>query len=339
MTTDLARPIMKPTQPELPVRILGTSTVLPGAAKTTAEIAALLPEKRDPAEWERKTGIKTRHWAEHGARVAPFAAEALRQALDAAGLPAAALRRIIVVHSGIADVSFPALGNKVAAALGLTGSCDTFDVNNACMGFLSGFDIAARSQVTGLGPVAVVSAEMTSRGLHLDDHRPYLVFGDAFSAVIVGAARPGEGVIASAYGNDGSHPDDVFADHPSLTGKREFIQFRKTSSEIFQIAYRAMKIGVTTVLDRAGVSISDVEWVLPHQPNGAMLGLMIEAFGLDPARVVRVVDEVGNVGSASIPVSLDRLLRTRAVRPGDRILMAGVGAGISHGAVLYRVGG
>jgi 3-oxoacyl-[acyl-carrier-protein] synthase III len=131
----------------------------------------------------------------------------------------------------------------------------------------------------------------------------------------------------------------VFADHPSLTGTREFIQFRNTSAEIFQIAHRAMTTGVTAVLERAGVAISDVEWVLPHQPNGAMLGLMIDAFGLDPARVVRVVDEIGNVASASIPVSLDRLLRTRPVRPGDRILMAGVGAGISYGSVLYRVGG
>lgn len=330
---------MKPTQPELSVRILGTSTVLPGAARTTAEIAALLPEKRDPAEWERKTGIKTRHWAERGARVAPLAAEALRGALDAAGLTATALRRIILVHSGVADLTFPAQGNKVAAALGLKGSCDTFDLSNACMGFLSAFDLAARSVATGLGPVAVVSAEMLSRAIHPGDHRPYLVFGDAFSAVILGAARPGEGVIASAYGNDGSHPEDVFAENPTLTGKQEFIQFGKPSSEIFQIAYRAMTIGITAVLDRAGLSISDIEWVLPHQPNGTMLELIIAAFGLDPARMVRVVGDIGNVASASIPVSLDRLLRTRPVRPGDRILMAGVGAGISHGAVLYRVGG
>jgi 3-oxoacyl-[acyl-carrier-protein] synthase III len=80
------------------------------------------------------------------------------------------------------------------------------------------------------------------------------------------------------------------------------------------------------------------EWVLPHPPNGAMLDRILDAFCLDPARVVRVVDEVGSVGAASIPVSLDRLLRTRPVRPGDRILMAGIGAGIARGAVLYRVG-
>ncbi len=330
---------MSPTEIDLPVRILGTATVLPGAPRTTAEIAAGLSVKRDPAEWERKTGIKTRYWAERGALVAPLAAEALRGALDAAGLPATALRRIILVHSGVADLTFPALGNKVAAAVGLKGSCDTFDLNNTCMGFLSAFDLAARSVATGLCPVAVVSAEMLSRAIHPGDHRPYLVFGDAFSAVILGAARPGEGVIASAYSNDGSHPEDVFAENPTLSGKQEFIQFAKTSSEIFQIAYQAMTIGITAVLDRAGLPISDIEWVLPHQPNGAMLDLIIEAFGLDPARMVRVVDEIGNVASASIPVSLDRLLRTRPVRPGDRILMAGVGAGISQGALLYRVGG
>jgi 3-oxoacyl-[acyl-carrier-protein] synthase III len=69
-----------------------------------------------------------------------------------------------------------------------------------------------------------------------------------------------------------------------------------------------------------------------------MLAYIVLALGLDPARIVRVVEEIGSVGSASVPVSLDRLLRTRPVRPGDRILMVGVGAGVAHGAILYRVG-
>ncbi len=323
----------------LAVRILGTGSVLPGPARTTAEVAASLPNPRDPAEWERRTGIKTRHWAEPGARLAPLAAEALRLALDAARLPASALRRIILCHSGAADLYFPATANKVAAALGLAGSCDAFDINNACMGFLTALDLAARSVVTGLGPVGIVSAELTSRAIRPSEHRPYLVFGDAIGAAIIGPARPGEGILASAFGNDGTLPEDVLADNPTLTGKAEFIQFRKTGEEIFEIAFSAMSAGVREVLDRAEVKLGDVEWVLPHQPNGAMVKLMIERLGIDPARMVLVVEEIGSVASASIPVSLDRLMRTRPVRPGDRILMAGVGGGVSRGAVLHRVGG
>ena len=322
----------------LPVRILGTGAVLPGRPWTTAEIAATLSTGRDAAEWERRTGIGTRHWAEPGAKKAPFAAEALRRALDAAGLPAAALRRIVVTQSVAPDFVFPATANRVAAELGLAGSCDAFDVNNACMGFLTAFDIAARSAATGMGPVGVVAAELGSRMIRAEDHRPYLVFGDAMAAAVIGDARPGEGVIASAYGNDGTLPQDVFTEEPSLTGKREYIQFGKSSRDIFEIAFGAMRKGIEAVLERARLRLSEVEWVLIHQPNGAMVELMVERFGIDPARIVKVVHEVGSVGAASIPVSLDRLMRTRPVRPGDRILMAGVGAGVSHGAVLYRVG-
>jgi 3-oxoacyl-[acyl-carrier-protein] synthase III len=324
---------------DLPVRILGTGSVLPGPPRTTAEIAAHLSVQRDAAEWEQRTGIKTRHWVAPGVKQAPLAAEALRQALEAARLPATALRRIVLTHSGAADLMFPATANQVAAALGLAGSCDAFDINNACVGFLSAFDIAARSVVTGLSPVGIVAAEVPSLVIRPEEHRPYLVMGDAMAAAVVGAARPGEGIIASAYGNDGTLPPDVLVESPFATGKREYMQFRQSSRDILEIAFNAMRAGIEAVLERARVRLSEVEWVLLHQPNGVMVRLMVKRFGIDPARMVIVVHDIGSVGSASIPVSLDRLMRTRPVQPGDRILMAGVGGGVAHGAVLYRVGG
>src|ERR1700679_768725 len=92
----------------LAARILGTASLLPGRPRTTAEIVAALPREGDPAKWaqnwEQKTGIKTRHWAEPGTRVAPLAAQVLRGALEAAGLPATALRRIIFVTSASPDM-------------------------------------------------------------------------------------------------------------------------------------------------------------------------------------------------------------------------------------------
>jgi 3-oxoacyl-(acyl-carrier-protein) synthase III len=321
------------------MRILGTGTVLPGRARETAEVVEMLGRRDTGGRYEQKTGIHRRHWAEPGAKMAPLAAEAVRLALEDAGVAAADLRRIILVRSCSGDLIFPATANRVASALGLAGSCDCFDLNNACMGFLTGMDVAARCVATGLGPIAVVAAELTSRGIHTEDHRPYLVFGDAVSAAVVGPARPGEGILASFYANDGTLPNDVFAEEPSLTSKREYIQFAKSNLEIFEIAFRAMSAGINGVLDRARLSIDEIEWVLPHQPNGAMVDLMIARLGIDPARMVRVVQDIGSVASASIPVSLDRLMRSKKPRAGDRILMAGVGGGVSFGAMLYRIGG
>ena len=92
------------------------------------------------------------------------------------------------------------------------------------------------------------------------------------------------------------------------------------------------------VLAEASMRIEDVAWVLPHQPNGTMLEGIIAALGVDRARIVPVVQEIGSVACASIAVSLDRLMRTRPVASGDHVLMTGVGSGVSWGAILYRVG-
>lgn len=324
----------------LPIGILGTHSVLPGRRVTTAEVLTALGKPGDPARWEKRTGIRARHWVEPGEPLTPAATEALRGALVDAGLRADELRRIILVYSGVGDVMFPATASAIAAELGLTGSCDAFDLKNACMGFLTALDVAARSVATGLGPVGVVVAEFTSRAIRPEEHRPFLIFGDAVSAAVIGPARSlDEGILATFLANDGSHPRDVFCEESSRTGRKEFIQMHGTAADIAEIAMSALRRGLDGLLERAGVRLAEIEWVVVHQPNGAMFDAILDDLGIDPARTVRVVDEIGSVAAVAIPFSLDRLRRTRPVRAGDRILMLGVGGGISYGATLYRVGG
>lgn len=321
----------------IPVRILGTSRMLPGRAVSTEELARKLG--RDPVKVEARTGIRTRYWTEPGTRMADVGAETLRGALEAARMTPTDLRRILFVSSTGGDAIVPATANMIAGALGLTGSCDAFDINNACMGFLSAFDVAARSIATGLGPVGIVAVELISRSLDPSLHRPYLVFGDAAAAAVLGPARPGEGVLGVSLSNNGTLPADTFHGHPLLTGQLEKVQFLISRDDIFQIAMNALSSATHAVLKQVGLTLKDIQWVLPHQPNGVMLEAIADALGLDRARIVPMVQDVGSVASVSIPYSLDLLLRTRDVRPGDRILMVGVGAGVSQGALLYQVGG
>ncbi|NBD14439.1 3-oxoacyl-ACP synthase III family protein [Corallococcus silvisoli] len=321
----------------IPVRILGTASVLPGPPVTTAALCERVG--RDAAEVEKKTGIRTRHFAPAGTRAADLGAQALRGALEAAGLEASALKRILFVSSMGGDVTTPANGSRVAAALGLSGTCDAMDVGNACMGFLSAFDLAARSVATGLGPVGVVSVELLSRTTRPEDPRPYLVLGDAAAAVVLGDARPGEGVLGAAFGNDGTLPPDVVLENPHMTGRPEGMRFLTPSRDMTRVALGALKRAASEVLQRAGLTVADVAWVLTHQPNGSMLAAILQALEVPPEKSVTVVDTVGSVGSASLGTGLDRLWRTRPVKPGDRVLLVGVGAGVAHGAVLYRVGG
>src|SRR5262249_43199285 len=122
------------------------------------------------------------------------------------------------------------------------------------------------------------------------------------------------------------------------TGARETIRFTEPNSRMLDLALDLLRGSTDAVLAEAGLRLDEIEWILPHQPNGVMLDAFVRALGADPARVVPVVHETGSVGAASIPISLDRLLSSGRVRAGDHILMIGVGAGLSSGATLLRAG-
>ncbi len=240
-------------------RILGTGSVLPGRAVTTAEVTALATPDRSAAEIEAKTGIHTRRWAGPDARVAPIAAEALRRALAAAGLEPSALRRIILATSTGGDTLVPATANAVACELGLHGVCDAFDVNNACSGFLTAFDLGARSTATGLGPVGVVAVELMSHVIRADDPRPFLVFGDAAGAVILGEGRPGEGVLGVSLGNDGSHGSTAYLKQPRYAGAIETVRFGISNKTMSDGAVGKIVESTWRALEQAGERIEDVE--------------------------------------------------------------------------------
>jgi len=321
----------------LPVRVAGTSTDLPADRRTTAEMAARLVPPRDPATIESRTGIAFRHLAAPGDSPADYAARALRKALDAAGMTPEQLGRIMFVSSGGGDLLLPANANVVAARLGLAGTCDCFDVNNACMGFLTAFDLAARSVATGSGPVGIAVVEFPTRTITPDDPRPFLVFGDAGAAAVIAPATNGGGILGSWLRNDGIAFGNVRVENTAVTrNPTAMIKFTARNEQMGDEAIDAVRRAAAAVLGAAQLRIDDVEWVLPHQPNGPLLTAIVDALAVDWERVVPVVSEIGSVGAASVAVSLDRLFRTRDVRPGDRVLIVGVGAGLSSGAILYR---
>ncbi len=310
---------------------------MPARRFTTRELVRRAMPGVDPAQIEAKTGIYTRSWAEPGTTMAELGAQALRGALERAGLEASALRRIIFVTSTAGDTLIPTTSSALTGALGLRGSCDAFDVANSCLGFLSALDTGARAVATGLFPVAIVAVELLSRHIVPEVPRPYLVLADGAAAVILTPGGPGEGILGSAFGTDSSLGNTAQLGHPGVTGVPEHVRFGASNRELGDLAVATLVRAAKAAVVPSGVRLADREWLVPHQPNGRMLGRIVEALGVDESRMVPVVGELGSLGAASIPVSLDRLLRTRPVRPGDRILLTGIGAGVSYGAILYRV--
>ena len=263
----------------------------------------------------------------------------MRLALASADTPAEQLVRLFQVNCTGGDTLLPATANALGDALGLRGSCDCIDLNNACVGFLSAFDLAARCVATGLYPVGIVVAELWSR--HLDpsvDPRSYAVFGDAAAAVVLGPSEGGSGLRASWLRNDGRLRGSVTLAHAGLTKQPETVRFGASNKQITREATEAILRSARTALEQAELTMDEIDWVLPHQPNGRMFDLLIRELDIAPAKLLRVVGEIGSVGAASIPLSLDRLWRSGKVEPGQRLLMVGVGSGISYGAMIYQVG-
>jgi 3-oxoacyl-(acyl-carrier-protein) synthase III len=321
------------------VKILGTGSALPERRVATQDLLASLLPGADAAAIEERIGIHYRHWLGAGETAAGLAAQALGRALEAAGLPAEQLRRLILVTSTGGDQMIPATAHGVADALGIRGGCDAFDMNNSCAGFLNGLDLAARLVATGGGPVGVVAVETFSRLVSPEGRRAYVVLGDAAAGAIIGPARSaGEGVLASVLECSSALRGKMVMPHPGRGGGRSYHDFDTTGPEIALTAVNLMEKVVAAALTDAGVGMQDIAWVLPHQPNGEIFRIICDRLRVPETRVVPVYPDAGSLGAASVPLSLDRLMRDRPVRPGDRILLAAVGSGTSSGAIVYQVG-
>lgn len=324
----------------LPAAIAGTGSALPARIVFTKDLVEQAFPDSDPDQRRRveeRCGIETRRWIEPGTSAASLGVVALRQALDRAELDPRELRRIIFVSSTGGDHLVPATAQDLVASLGLSDTCDAFDMSNSCVGFLSALDVGARSVVTGLGPVAIVAVETFSRHLSPQGPRAYVVLGDASAAVVLRRAERG-GILASYLRTSDRLRGKMSMALPGTPDSRAFHDFDARSRELSESAVACIKAATGMVLGTAGLSLSNIDWVVLHQPNGPLFQLLVDSLGVDPARTVNIVREIGSVGSVSVPWCLDRLLRSRPVAPGQRILLASVGAGTAYGAILYEVG-
>jgi 3-oxoacyl-[acyl-carrier-protein] synthase III len=321
----------------IPLAILGTGSAAPLPSVSTALVAERLDMSE--AALVRKTGILARGIATPEARFGALGAEALRAALAAAGLEAAALERLILVDSTGGDDLTPANANRVALELGIGRTLDCFDLNNACCGFLSALDLAARCIATGYETIAIITVELVTRFIDPSEPRSYAVFGDGATATIVGRPRGRGAMLGSYLRNDPADIDAIRMEHPAVSGKRPILRFGGSSDYIAKRSVEVVAESVAEALLRAGCTFDAIRWVVPHQPNGPLLDRMLSIIGARPSQYVRMVHDRGSMAAASIPIGLDALLRTGQVRPGDRCLFFGVGGGASYGAIVIEFDG
>ena len=312
--------------------VLGVGSALPKRDVTNEELAAQVDTSD---EWiVSRTGIRTRYVAGEGETTASLALDASRRALEHAGIEATDID-LIVLATATPDQTFPSSATKVQAALGIP-DCIAFDVHAVCTGFLYALSVADSMLRSGNAHKAlVIGAETFSRILDWEDRTTCVLFGDGAGALVLSAEEGERGVLATRLHADGRHNDLLFVDGgPSTTGTVG--KLRMKGREVFRHAVINLADVLNEVLEDAGLTAADVDWVVPHQANARILDATAKKLGLPAEKVVVTVDRHANTSAASVPLAFDTAIKDGRIKRGDLVVLEAMGGGFTWGAAALR---
>ncbi len=319
--------------------ILGSGSALPKRVVSNAEMATMV-DTTD--EWiVERTGIRQRYIAGEGETTSTLATEAARAALDAAGVDAKSID-LIVLATATPDQTFPATATIVQDKLGCNGGI-AFDIAAVCSGFLYAMATADSMLRTGMARRAlVIGAETFSRILNWEDRTTCVLFGDGAGAIVLEAQDVDDtdpmapGLIATRLHADGAHNEMLYVDGGvSSTGTVGKVRMR--GREVFRHAVTNLASVLSEVLEAAGRTSADIDWVVPHQANYRILDATARKLDLPADKVIVTVDRHANTSAASVPLAFDTAVKDGRIKKGDLVMFEAMGGGFTWGACLARV--
>ncbi|MBI4814987.1 MAG: ketoacyl-ACP synthase III [Deltaproteobacteria bacterium] len=320
-------------------RIVGTGSYAPERILTNAELAARIDTSD---EWiTSRTGIKERHLAAEGEQTSDMAVAAARRALEMAGKQPSDLD-LIIVGTISGDMPMPSTATFVAHKLGIR--VPAFDISAACAGSVYGLSIADQFVKSGSKKcVLVVGVELLSRLLDWEDRNTCVLFGDAAGAMIIAPSDSDRGVLSTHLWADGSqtgilnipgggslHP----ASHEVIDQRLHKVKM--LGREVYKFAIRSLTDVVMEAVKANGLTVADIDHLVPHQANIRIVEQVMEKLGLPPEKAILNIHRFGNTSSASVPVTLDEGVRSGRIKQGDLVAMMAIGAGMTWGSALVR---
>lgn len=318
-------------------RAVGCGHYLPERIVTNDELSRRIETSDD---WIRsRTGIRQRHVAAEGEKTSDLAIRAAERALAAAGLGAGDIDALVVA-TATPDQTFPSTATRVQHAIGMTNGY-AFDLQAVCAGFIYALANANGLIVSGQAQrVMVIGAETFSRILDWEDRATCVLFGDGAGAVILerangNGAAVDDGVLATCLHSDGAHNDILYVSGgPSTTGTAGTL--RMAGKEVFRHAVVKLADVADEVMEKAGVTGSDLDWIVPHQANLRIIEATAKKAGVAMEKVVVTLHDHGNTSAASIPIALSTAVGDGRIRRGHLLLMEALGGGLTWGAALLR---
>ncbi len=320
--------------------ITGWGVSVPERILSNDEIAQMVDTSD---EWiVSRTGIHERHIAEEGESTASLGSEAALQAMEVARVTPNDIELIIVSTSSPEHI-FPSTASLIQDRIGASRA-GAFDLSAACTGFIFAMNMAAQAITSGsIDTALVLGAETLSRMVNWDDRGTCILFGDGAGAFVLQASEEPGGILSAVMRSDGSGGDllSVPAGGSKLPTSTQTLQeglhfIQMNGREVFRFATRVMKQATEDAVEEAGIALDDVNWVIPHQANQRIIETAARRLKMPMERVVVNLDRYGNTSTASIPLAAVEAIQDGRVKPGDKIVFVGFGAGLTWGAVAAQ---
>jgi len=343
-TPTLPRPAHTRTTPRAGGRataIVSLATYVPPRLLTNADLERMV-ETSD--EWIRqRTGIRERHIVDPGVATSDLGAQAATKAIERAGLTPDDID-VIVVGTVTPDMLFPSTACLIQTKIGARRAWG-FDLSAACSAFTYALTTGSQFVASGAYEHAlVVGADVMSSIIDYKDRSTCVLFGDGAGAVVVGAARDGEGAIVDfEHEIDGSGGNALKmpaggsaqpASHDTVDQRLHYV--KQDGATVFKFAVRKTEEISRRLIERNHLKPEDVDLFVSHQANGRIIQAASEKLGIDPAKVIINIDRFGNTTAATIPLALNDAVCSGRLKKGDLVLLASVGAGFTVGGVLLR---
>lgn len=305
--------------------ILGTGACVPETAISNAELVSSRKLDTTPEWIATRTGILERRFAAPDVRASDLATEAALRALEAASLPAEDVDLFIVATS-TPDYTMPATACLVQQNLGTEGGM-AFDVTNACAGFVTALDLAARCLQTNTETAVVIGVDLGSRLVDRQDRTTSVFFGDGAGAVVLSSEGQGR-ILASRVQSRGNTESLNVPVGGTMT---------MDGKAVWNFATRALPDTVRYLCGKGQVPLDEIKLLVPHQANTNMIRCGAAELGLPMDRVAVNIEKYGNTIAASVPIALDDALRQGRAEQGDYVMLVGFGAGLSWGGNLLQL--